>query len=188
MSVFDWFCGARQAQQQLAESRQRLYRMALAWTGDPALADDLAQETLTRALQKAHQVRDPERFNGWLFAVLHSCWREHLRRRRPEQLDEEEKHRLPAGDPGPAQLRNSGQISALVRAAVADLPDGQRQVVSLVDLEGLSYAEVAGVLSVPVGTVMSRLCRARRALQSRLLSLHQETTESARLRGVKCRA
>lgn len=186
MSVLDWLCGTRAARRRLQESRNRLYRMALAWSGDPAQADDLAQEALTRALQKAHQIRDPERIDAWLFSVLHNCWRAQLRRRRPEPLEEEAEERLPAGGPGPEEAGSRDEIGSRVRAAVVGLPAGQRQVVSLVDLEGLSYAEVATTLDIPVGTVMSRLCRARRALKDHLLDLHPaEDEQRPHLRSVQ---
>ena len=186
MSVLDWLCGTRAARRQLMESRRRLYRMALAWSGDPAQADDLTQETLARALQKAHQIRDPERIDGWLFSVLHNCWRDHLRRRRPEPLGEDAEEELETAEPGPEELGVSDEIGTRVRTAIAGLPAGQRQVVTLVDLEGLSYAEVATALEIPVGTVMSRLCRARRALKDRLLDLHPaQAGGTAHLRSVK---
>jgi len=186
MSVLDWLRGTRSARRQMMESRRRLYRMALAWSGDPAQADDLTQEALARALQKAHQIRDPERFDSWLFAVLNNCWRDHLRRRRPEPLEEGAEEEMATDEPGPEELGTSDEIGARVRAAVARLPAGQRQVVSLVDLEGMSYADVASALDVPVGTVMSRLYRARRALKERLLDLNPaEATGAAHLRSVK---
>lgn len=166
MTWLQLFGGSSRAwQRQVEESRIRLYRLALSWCGDEMLADDLAQEALTRALRKQHQLRDAQRLDAWLFAILHNCWREHLRRLRPQvPLDEV----MFICDRCPESEQAQDQIVAQVRQAVAALPMGQREVVTLVDLEGLRYAEVADVLAIPVGTVMSRLSRARRALKQSL--------------------
>jgi RNA polymerase sigma-70 factor (ECF subfamily) len=79
------------------------------------------------------------------------------------------------------------EVAVRVRAAIARLPEGQRQVVTLVDLEGFSYIEVAGILGIPIGTVMSRLCRARAALRDQLQEMLQPRTIAAggHLRRVK---
>ena len=129
------------------------------------LADDLAQEALTRALHKQHQLRDAQRLDAWLFAILHNCWREHLRRLKPQvPLDDV----LFICDHSPEHEQAQDQIVVQVRQAIAALPMGQREVVTLVDLEGLSYADVAEVMAIPIGTVMSRLSRARKALKAAL--------------------
>ena len=70
MGVFDLICKNRHFRQALSDSRQRLYRMALAWTREPALADDLVQEAMSRGLKNAQQLRDPERMNAWMFRIL----------------------------------------------------------------------------------------------------------------------
>jgi RNA polymerase sigma-70 factor (ECF subfamily) len=157
--------GSHAWQQRLKESRTRLYRLALSWCGDEMLADDLAQETLARALRKHQQLRDPERVDAWLFAILHNCWREHLRRLKPQvPLDDIQF----VCDRCPEYEHSQDEIVFQVRQAVAGLPMGQREVITLVDLEGLSYAEVAQVMEIPLGTVMSRLSRARRNLRELL--------------------
>jgi RNA polymerase sigma-70 factor, ECF subfamily len=149
----------------LERSRQALYRLAYLWCHDAALADDLTQEALTKALARAHQLRDPERLRSWLYGILLNCWRDHLRALRPtEDIDTVEEHWL-AIEQGPEQAVSQGQLAERVRAAVERLPLGQREVLVLVDLEDCSYAEVADILGVPIGTVMSRLCRARGALR-----------------------
>lgn len=184
MNLVDLLCGSRGFRKRLEDSRQRLYRMALAWSGDAMLADDLAQETLTKALQKAHQLREDEKLECWLYSILNNAWREHLRRRRPmSELDEEQF----VCEDCPETRGNADQIVDRVRAAIARLPVGQREVVTLVDLEGFAYAEVAKILEIPIGTVMSRLSRARRALQSALIDM-QPTAAAQRgrhLRSVK---
>lgn len=183
MKLVDLFCGSRALRKRLDHGRRRLYRMALAWCGDPMLADDLAQEALTKAVQKAHQLRDPEKLECWLCSILNNCWREHLRRSRPGvELDDEDL----INEEGPESAHGTDEIVDRVRAAIACLPLGQRQVVTLVDLEGFAYAEVADILDVPIGTVMSRLCRARRSLQADLIDMRpREAARRARLRRVK---
>jgi RNA polymerase sigma-70 factor (ECF subfamily) len=150
---------------QLPEKRDQLYRVAFSWCHDPALADDLVQETLAKALTKGHQLRDRERLEPWLFRVLSNCWKDYLRARREMQdIDDV----VLASPDTPADNYGEQQLVDRVRVGVAQLPLGQRQVLTLVDLEGFSYAEVAEVLQIPIGTVMSRLNRARTALADRL--------------------
>jgi len=145
----------------LKQSRVRLYRMAYAWCHNRALADDLVQETLTKAMQKSEQLRDPKARDAWLFSILTNCYRDHFRRQREmDDIDEIELLHESTPETENSQL----EIIRKVRTAVARLPEGQRQVVTLVDLEGFSYVEVATVLDIPIGTVMSRLCRARTAM------------------------
>ncbi len=159
---------SRTFEARLAPYRTPLYRLACAWCHDRALADDLVQETFVKALEHAHQLRDPERLRSWLFGIMANGWRDHLRALRPtmdiDALDEE----CFRCDETPDLAYDRGEIAFRVRAAVAHLPIGQRQVVTLVDLEEFSYAEVAAILDIPIGTVMSRLCRARLALREQL--------------------
>lgn len=159
------------ARRQLEALRPRLYRLAYAWCHDGHLADDLVQEALAKALGRAGQLRDEAALRPWLFSILNNCWRDHLRGRR-DFLDVEELDEAVLADEegGPERLYASRQTTLRVRRAMAGLPLGQRQVLTLVDLEEFSYAEVAGILAVPVGTVMSRLSRARQALKQRLLA------------------
>lgn len=170
-----WFQPRAQREliQQIEASRARLYRMAYAWCHDSALADDLAQEALARGLTRIEQLRDSERVHGWLFSILHRCWIDHLRGRR-DDLDESALTDLAIDEPGPDGAAERSQTVGRVRHAVAALPIGQRQVVTLVDLEELSYAEVADVLAIPIGTVMSRLCRARSALRQLLEPIEEQ--------------
>lgn len=152
----------------LTAMRPRLYRMAHAWCHDSHLAEDLAQEALARAVSRAGQLRDEAAFEGWLFSILNNCWRDYLRRCKHcvdvDDLDEA----VLSHEATPERLYASQQTGRRVRAAIALLPLGQRQVLTLVDIEECSYADVAAVLGIPVGTVMSRLARARQALRQAL--------------------
>lgn len=170
----------RELTEKIEASRSRLYRVAFSWCHDAALADDLAQETLARGLARLEQLREVERLSSWLFSILHRCWIDHLRARR-DDLDEEALAELPSDLPGPEGHAEAQETVNRVRAAIAALPLGQRQVVTLVDLEEFTYAEVAEVLVIPIGTVMSRLCRAREALRGLL----EAAAQQPRLRSVK---
>jgi RNA polymerase sigma-70 factor (ECF subfamily) len=169
---------------QLEQHRTSLFRLAYAWSHDRALADDLAQEALVKGLQHAEQLRDPERLRSWLFGILANCWRDHLRALRPNvDIDSLDEECLPVCQETPDLAYGRAQTVALIRSAIAHLPVGQRQVVTLVDLEELTYAEVALILAIPIGTVMSRLCRARRALRD--LLWQSEGAQPHRLRSAK---
>ena len=160
----------------IAEARPRLYRLAYTWCHDACLADDLAQEALIKGLKSAHQLKDALVLEAWLFSILNNCWRDHLRRLHP-LANIEEIMELPAEDPTPEQHHAESELVGRVRSAVAALPLGQRQAVTLVDLEEMSYSAAAQALGVPVGTVMSRLSRARNALRGLLHETPVSTLE-----------
>ncbi len=167
MAVFDLFSGSRLAREKLELHRSRLYRMAYAWTHNPSLADDLVQETLTKAWQKSSQLRDPRAGEAWLFSILANCHHDYIRRSR--EIPGIDGASL-ADDWTPESHKAEQEVVNRVRVAIGQLTTGHRQVVTLVDLEGFSYMEVANILRVPIGTVMSRLCRARNELKRRLLT------------------
>lgn len=129
------------------------------------LADDLVQETIAAGITNVKQLRDEARLFPWLYGILRNNWNRHLRGRKVHQeLDDQ----IASEEFGPFCACEELEIVRRVRCAVAELPPEQRQVLSLVDLEELSYCEVADVLGIPIGTVMSRLHRARRNLLERM--------------------
>ncbi len=138
----------------------RLRRYARALTGDATRADDLVQDTLERALAKLALWQPGSDLRAWLFALMHNLFVNQLRSARPQDVELDEAADVPVG---------GGQIEALaardMASALQRLPDGQRAVLLLVGLEQFSYAEAAQVLGVPVGTVMSRLARARERMR-----------------------
>lgn len=152
----------RRLRNQISGERDRLYRIAWSWCHDRYLADDLAQETLARALTKIDSLREESRLQVWLTQILANLYRD-LFRRPPTETGLETDTLIAADDPEHAADRN--QLIARTRVAIAQLNDGQRQVLTLVDIAEFSYADTAAVLDVPVGTVMSRLSRARRRLR-----------------------
>lgn len=186
MKVLSLFCRANGLQDQLEQIRPRLYRLAYSWSHNAALADDLVQETLIKALKNVNQLRDPALLNSWLFSILANCSRDHFRQyKEMEDIEELEDYRY-AQESTPEDEHFHAQIVLRVRGAVAKLPLGQRQVLTLVDLEELSYIEVASILDIPIGTVMSRLCRARLAMKTLLKELApQQSTQPGQIRRVK---
>jgi RNA polymerase sigma-70 factor (ECF subfamily) len=168
----------------LANSRERLYRVAYSWTHDPTLADDLVQQACYQALRKQRHLRDIDAADAWLFRILANCLSDHYRARR-EVLSGEDLVIVEKWTP--EHETQEDQVARRVRKAVSALPLAHRQVVTLVDLEEFSYASVAQILDIPVGTVMSRLSRGRRALRDQLLDVkaREETNMSSNVRRIK---
>lgn len=152
--------------ERIVELIPRLRRYARALAGDRARADDLVQDTLERAWNKFHLWRPGSDLRAWLFTVMHNVHINQIRATRDfVELDDEGAEMAVAGAQG-ASL----EIRDLERA-LALLPAEQREVLLLVGLEDMSYAEVAEVLGVPIGTVMSRLSRAREKMRALMLGL-----------------
>lgn len=186
MNILSLFCRSNSFQQELEAIRPKLYRVAYSWSHNAALSDDLVQETLVKAIKNAAQLRDPALFNGWAFSILANCWRDHFRQYREMDDIEDIEDFQCVHETTPEDEHAQSQIVLRVRNAVSQLPLGQRQVLTLVDLEELSYIEVAAILEIPMGTVMSRLCRARVALKELLLELApQQTAQVSQIRRIK---
>lgn len=168
MNPLDFICRSPAFKKQLEEMRPRLYKMAYSWCHANDIADDLTQDTVIKAMRNANSLRDINKMNSWLFSILANCWRDYLRQQKPtDDIDE----CIFTNDDTPEFEQQRQNITDIVQQAVALLPQGQRQVLSLVDLEGFSYAEVAEIIGIPTGTVMSRLNRARKTLAEELLEL-----------------
>lgn len=152
-------------QNKIADSRGRLYRVALAWCGDKMLADDLVQEAIATSIDKRDQLRNEDQLFAWLYSILNNKWYRHLRKNKHhDNLDEQ----MPCEDSGPSTICQELQLVNQVRYAISKLPIVERQVISLVDLEEFSYCDVAKILEIPIGTVMSRLHRARKNLLTQM--------------------
>lgn len=145
--------------QQLVELIPRLRRFARALTRSEADADDLAQATIERALVNAARWQRGSRLDSWVYRIAQNLWRDELRahRRRSEPLDSVGEL---AGEDGRETFLQRIQAQE-VALAFEQLPQDQRLVLALVALDGLSYQQAADTLGVPIGTVMSRLARAR---------------------------
>ena len=163
-----------------------VYRMAVHLTRDPDEAADLAQETYKRALDAADQfeLRD-HGIRPWLLKILQNCFYSQRKRARrgpvavPDLQDQPHAAADDAAGDDAAALEIDGldpeQLDDRLKHAIESLPDAYRVVLLLWAVEGLKYREIADALDVPIGTVMSRLSRARRHLSADLQMLAQET-------------
>ena len=151
-----------------------LRRYARALTGNAAAADDLVQDCLERTISRWHQRRDDGDTRAWMFTILHNLavnrMRQTVRRGRHVELEDVDESTMAE----PAH-QEDGMRETDIMAAVNRLPEDQRSVLLLISVEELSYADAARVLDVPIGTVMSRLARAR----DRLRRLMQDDTAAA---------
>ena len=138
-----------------------LRRYAVALTGSRFEAEDLVQETLTRAIAAASSFRKGGNLRGWLFTIMHNAFVSGVRARRAadRELDDD----LPELSQAPTQLDRLEVRDVL--AGLSRLPEAQRAALVLIALEDFSYSEAARVLGVPLGTLMSRLARGREALR-----------------------
>ena len=146
-----------------------LYGTALRLTRRAADAEDLVQDTYLKAFRSAHQFERGTNLKAWLFTILHNTFRNARRHdgRNPVDVDSEAVERATAdgaADLSPEQILTRATLDADLQAALDALPAAFRQAVWLRDVEELTYAEMAQVLDVPMGTVMSRISRGRRAL------------------------
>ena len=150
----------------IVELIPRLRRYARALAGERVAADDLVQDTLERAWSKFHLYRRGTDLRAWLFTVMHNVYVNQLRASRPvAQLDDD----LP--ELAQPARESDGLVLRDLDAAIRRLPPDQREVLLLVALEEMSYDEAAGTLGIPIGTVMSRLARAREKLRLMLSGL-----------------
>jgi len=151
-----------------------LYGMAFHLTGDRDDAEDLVQETCIRAFEGFHRLKAEGAIKAWLFRILARAFYDRLRKKSPGVPLEEGGG--PGGGipesclthPGPEQELLQRELETVVREAIDHLPPDFRMVVLLADIEGFSYKEIARILSIPIGTVMSRLNRGRAILRRRL--------------------
>ena len=150
-----------------------LYGTALRLTRRPADAEDLVQDTYLKAFRSAAQFQRGTNLKAWLFTILHNTFRNMRRHdgRNPMDVDSDYVEQAPAraaNDYSPEELLTRATLDVDLQDALDALPEAFRQAVWLRDVEELTYAEIADVLAIPIGTVMSRISRGRRALYERL--------------------
>jgi RNA polymerase sigma-70 factor (ECF subfamily) len=153
--------------------QQQVYNLACRIIGDPELAADVTQEAFISAYQHIKEFRGGV-FKSYLLRIVSNRCYDELRRRkrRPtmsfedfKELDEEANPLLINGDEGPEEKAERLEMAHLIQRGIEKLPFDQRLVLLLSDVEGLSYQEIAGIMDIPVGTVKSRLARARGKLR-----------------------
>jgi len=169
-------------------SLDSLYRAALRLTRVPADAEDLVQDTYLKAFRAADQFEPGTNLRAWLFTILHNTARNRARDRARDTVAVDSEIVDRAGDYTPATGRAETPETLLLRdtlapelqAAIDALPEAFRQAVWLRDVEEFSYAEIAAMLSIPIGTVMSRISRGRRALYDAMRASASETPVPSR--------
>ena len=161
-------------------SRQ-LYSAAMRMTRNPADAEDLVQETYLKAYRAYHTFQAGTNLKAWLYRILTNTYINKYRKesRRPSEVDlgtveDLYLYRRIGSEESVEASRTTeervldGLVESDIKAAVEELPENFRMPVLLADLEGFSYKEIAEILDIPIGTVMSRLHRGRKAMQKRL--------------------
>jgi RNA polymerase sigma-70 factor, ECF subfamily len=163
--------GAGQTDATVIDHLDGLYSYALVLTRNHAEAEDLVQETYVRALPAMGRLRTDSNTKGWLFTILRNVWLNQLRKWRngPQMIEIEGDDGVANSIVEPSKDSHDLYVSKVeaeqVRAAIKELPAEFREVILLREYEDLSYQEIANVLDCPVGTVMSRLGRARAKLR-----------------------
>ena len=152
---------------QLIAVLPRLRRFARGLAGSAIEADDLVQAACERALARRHQFQEGTRFDSWMFRFVQTIWIDQIRAREVRKEEGEIEDARHGSDESVRRVEARLSLGE-VRRAVEQLPPDQRVALLLVTVEGLSYREAAMVIGVPVGTIMSRLSRARAALQAQL--------------------
>ncbi len=155
----------------LVERYQRpAYMVALSVTGRHEDAEDAAQESFLVALDRLDKCRSPDRFGGWLMTIVRNRSKNLIRRESLRETDQ-----VPVGArsrvPTPDRVAETSELRALLQEALSGLPEVQRQIVLLHDLEGWKHREIAERLELPSGTVRSHLHFARKALRQALKSV-----------------
>jgi RNA polymerase sigma-70 factor, ECF subfamily len=142
----------------------RLRRLCMALTRSADAGDDLTQSTIERALSRIDQWQDGTRLDSWMFRIAQNIFIDDMRarKRRGVQVDVEMLQNV-QGDDGRKIVEGRSELDR-ARQAIAALPDDQRVLVALVIIDGQSYKDAAAILDIPIGTVMSRIARARHAI------------------------
>ena len=156
-------------------------RWALVHTGDPTEADDLTQDVLVNVIQRLDTFSGASRFTTWLYTVTRNAALDRLRSsdRRSRRLEYPHVHPelLPSAPDDPASATDRSHLGAVLRAYFEELPERQREVFDLADLQGIPSPEIAERLGIEPVSVRANLFRARRTLRARILAEHPELVE-----------
>jgi RNA polymerase sigma-70 factor, ECF subfamily len=161
---------------ELVQLLPRLRRFGLSLCGHAADADDLVQMACERAMVKSAQWMPGTRLDSWIYTMMRNLWISEIRSRRVRtgagQVDASESDEL-STEVGAAEILQGNQIAAMIRT----LPEGLAATLLLVSIEGYSYQEAADVLDIPIGTVMSRMSKARQVMKDRLAMASGEAAQ-----------
>ena len=160
--------------------QRRIQRLIGRMVRDVDLVEDIAQETFIRAYRALHQFRGDAQFYTWLYRIAVNTAKKSLLELKRDltvsesffRTDDEDETKTPGNEPTsdetPESVFAAKEIATVVNAAIADLPEDLRQAVTLREIDGLSYEEIAVVMHCPIGTVRSRIFRAREAISARV--------------------
>lgn len=163
------FSKRRRLAQQIEQYYDDMLRLAMSWCHDADQARSLVQQSVTTALDRVSQLRDEKALKSWLFTIMNRCFCDR-KRRESRRVFVEVEDDMQVQEAGPHHLLERGREIERIRRALAELSDDHRQVVTLIDIEGYSYREVSEMLELRIGTVMSRISRARQQLKESLLA------------------
>ena len=164
--MFGHYGKSRQFRQDLELFWERLFRVSYSLSHDTHLAADLVQSTIEAALVNKHNIPDSDSLERWLFKVLVNRWRDHCRTRKYHANVDDEINLAQLDTP---ETNNELKETIMrIHVAMSKLREEHREVLSLIAVEGFSYDQVANILDLPIGTVMSRLYRSRKHLREYL--------------------
>ena len=179
--VQDFLDGDTQAFNRLVLLYQtKIYNLALNYVKSPEEAKDLAQDIFVTVYRSLPKLREKEKFTSWLYQIaINHCRNRYKKLSRRGyfsnvSLDDEESYLQLPGDEGPEKLLQRQNTINLVRSTIDSMADAEREIILLRDVQELAYEEISTILDIPLGTVKSKLNRARNALKDRLKKIYQD--------------
>ncbi|MBI4794020.1 MAG: sigma-70 family RNA polymerase sigma factor [Deltaproteobacteria bacterium] len=179
--VQDFLDGDAQAFNRLVLLYQtKIYNLALNYVKSPEEAKDLAQDIFVTVYRSLPKLREKEKFTSWLYQIaINHCRNRYKKLSRRGyfsnvSLDDEESYLQLPGDEGPEKLLQRQNTINLVRSTIDSMADAEREIILLRDVQELAYEEISTILDIPLGTVKSKLNRARNALKDRLKKIYQD--------------
>ena len=158
--------------------KDKLINFIFNYLGDLELSEDVVQETMIKLYQKKHYYKEIAKFSTWLYTIAKNLANTELRKRKQRkttllsQFSKDDKtYELPSNDPEPGQEIQTDIVNKIIRNAVEQLSEKFKIVIVLRDIQGLSYEDISEIINVPIGTVKSRINRARLQLQVELKHL-----------------
>ncbi len=156
----------------------QLYRIAYAWTQEEQCALDLVQETMVKALEKSDQLNAINQSDRWLTKIMHNLFYDLCRHHKKWQQEDIASFDDIAHEKSVETLYIQHQTIGNIHDAIGALPISQKEVIALIDIEGYSYQEAAEILDIPIGTIMSRLHRAREKVRRLMHHCEKQTSKS----------
>jgi RNA polymerase sigma-70 factor (ECF subfamily) len=179
--VQDFLNGDAQAFNRLVMLYQtKIYNLALNYVKNQEEAKDLAQDIFVTVYRSLPKLREKEKFTSWLYQIaINHCRNRYKKLRRRGyfnniSLDDEESFLQIPGDEGPEKLLQRKNTINLVRSTIDSMPEAEKEIILLRDIQELAYEEISAILDIPLGTVKSKLNRARTSLKDRLKKFHQD--------------